>query len=136
MPIETIAYTDNDPTAFHVTERFEVYDGPTAIALDHLLNHLKIVLSSLDGRYEEAVRQSGRYAAYFEDFSAVGPLMFEDCFRLLKQVYAINRSKSHEERVALLDEIRSTIPFLDYQYPGQPLDADSDDTAPDATDLP
>lgn len=57
MPIER-DFLDGDGTApilFYVTESFEVWDGPVALVIDHLLNHLKVLSGVAEGLADQSV---------------------------------------------------------------------------------
>jgi len=119
MPIKRYFLPDNSPSHFHVTEEFEVYDGTTALAVDHLLNHLKVLLAGGGSQdVVECMAEHPRYAKQQDFEKNLDSVLLQDCIVLLQYTAKISDfSTKQEQRDALLEEMRVKIPFFDYRYP-------------------
>ncbi len=132
---------------FHVQEAIEVYDGALALAIDHLLNHIKalISLAYLPGSkdLERALRRhpvlrrelrkiresQDSYATQINGKSA-DRLLLNECQRLLDGVLEIAHLAAWPETTDQarieLELLRKDVPFLDYRYDNDPFPSDKD----------
>jgi hypothetical protein len=155
MPITRImpepeAESDNDINldVFHVQEAFEVYDGVLALAIDHLLNHIKVLISLayLPGS-EDLQRALKRHPVLRRklrlqnqqredeslsevDGRSVDRMVLAECQRLLDGVLEIANLTAWPETAGQaqteLELLRREVPFLDYRYENDPFPSDRD----------
>ena len=140
--------SDINLDVFHVQESFEVYDGVLALAIDHLLNHIKVLISLayLPGSddLEKAlkrhpvlrrkVRQLKEKASAdgltAPDGRSVDRVLLAECQRLLDSVLEIAHLSAWPETAAQaqteLDILLREVPFLDYRYENDPFPSDRD----------
>jgi hypothetical protein len=137
---------------FHIQEAFEVYDGVLALAIDHLLNHLKVLitLAYLPGSddLQQALKRhpvlrrklrqdSGRRNKDNEeaglpeiDGRSVDRVVLAECQRLLDGVMEIAHLTAWPETAGQaqveLELLRREVPFLDYRYDNDPFPSDRD----------
>jgi hypothetical protein len=148
MPISRIS-PQNDPDSdfsldvFQIQENVEVYDGPLALAIDHLMNHIKVLISLayIPGSHdlEEALarhpvlRRMKREA--IADFLQTGGrspdrILLTECQRLLEGVLEIAHLAAWPETAPQaqqeLENLRRSVPFLDYRYDNDPFPSDKD----------
>jgi hypothetical protein len=152
MPIKRISpgtTLDSDLSldVFQVQENIEVYDGTLALAVDHLLNHIKVLVSlaylpgSTDLQQALArhpmlkhmVQNSGHSQVDFNGRSAVR-LLLSECQRLLDCVTEIAHlaawpETAHQAQVEL-DLLQRDVPFLDFRYDNDPYPSDKDHEEP------
>lgn len=132
---------------FHVQEAFEVYDGSLALAIDHLLNHIKalVSLAYLPGSQdlEKAMKRhpvlkrlkqkEGLYTPGPDGRSAERVLLAE-CQRLLDGVLEIASlaawPETTEQAIKELETLRREVPFIDYRYDNDPFPSDRDHEEP------
>lgn len=156
MPITRVtpeADQDNDGSmdVFHVQEAIEVYDGALALAVDHLLNHIKtlISLAYLPGskdlekalrRHPELRRTLRRMKKDRDNFFSSGSpeidgrsadrVLLAECQRLLEGVLEIAHlaawPETNEQAQLELEILRRQVPFLDYRYDNDPFPSDQD----------
>lgn len=148
MPITRIssdADTDSEVSldVFHVQEAIEVYDGALALAIDHLLNHIKTLVSIAyipgSNDLEEALRRHPllrrmkRDAEFFSegttsDGRTADRVLLAECQRLLEGVVEIAHlaawPESCEQAQDELELLRREVPFLDYRYDNDPFPSD------------
>ena len=116
------------PILFHVNETFQVWDGQTALVLDHLLNHIKALNSLAEGPVDPTVldilAQHPHYNIGPERFltktdrEAVAKILIKECVILLKclsKIAPITDIEAHQQS-KLLDVVWANVPFLDYHY--------------------
>jgi len=137
-----------DLDVFHVQEAFEVYDGVLALAIDHLLNHVKVLVSLayLPGsddlqralkrhpvlrRKLRQLKQEGEEGKPFDvDGRAVDRVVLAECQRLLDAVVEIAHLAAWPETAGQaqveLELLRREVPFLDYRYENDPFPSDRD----------
>ena len=149
MPITRISpdvNTDSDISldVFHVQEAIEVYDGTLALAIDHLLNHIKVLVSQayLPGSSDlqqalnrhphlKRATQKGRVlpAAGMNGRSA-DRILLAECQRLLDSVLEIAHLSAWPETAQQaqieLSLLQKDVPFLDYRYDNDPFPSDKD----------
>ena len=137
--------SDSDITlnVFHVHEAIEVYDGPLALAIDHLMNHIKALISMayLPGSQdlEKALKRHPVLRRMQKDSSFYSPalkgrapdrVLLTECQRLLDGVLRIAHLAAWPETAAQareeLETLRKEVPFLDYRYDNDPYPSDSD----------
>ena len=139
--------TDSDPevalNVFHVHEAIEVYDGPLALAIDHLMNHIKALISMayLPGSedLEKALKRHPILKRMKKDPSFTSPalrgrapdrVLLAECQRLLDGVLHIAHLAAWPETAAQaqveLEAMRKEVPFLDYRYDNDPYPSDSE----------
>jgi hypothetical protein len=114
---------DGTPTCLQVSEVIEVYDGPTALALSHLLNHLKLLTTVASvGLCSEAEKQLlARHAQYgvgddpFEEADVLGVLE-QECLALVRHLVEVATARQLRRQTALIEQMRARIPYLDYRY--------------------
>jgi hypothetical protein len=128
---------------FHVQEAIEVYDGPLALAIDHLMNHIKtlISLAYLPGsedlekalkRHPVLRRRRNEQAYYAPSLDGRAPdrILLSECQRLLDGVLEIAHLAAYPETASQalveLDALRKEVPFLDYRYDNDPFPSDGD----------
>lgn len=128
---------------FHVQEAIEVYDGPLALAIDHLMNHIKalISLAYLPGsqdlekalkRHPVLRRRRNEQAHYAPSLDGRAPdrILLAECQRLMDGVLEIAHLAAWPETAAQaqveLEALRREVPFLDYRYDNDPFPSDSD----------
>jgi hypothetical protein len=148
MPIRRITPRTNREQdfsldVFHVQEAIEVYDGSLALAIDHLLNHIKTLISVayLPGSadLEQALKRHPEIRAIDDrqPFSVpeihgrtVDRVLLQECQRLLDGVLEIARLAAWPETAGQaqkeLDELQKAVPFLDYRYDNDPFPSDRD----------
>ncbi len=133
---------------FHVQEAIEVYDGVLALAIDHLLNHIKVLISVsyLPGSedLEQALKRHPvlrrRLHLMKKDREALGipdidgrsaeRILLAECQRLLDGVNEIAHlaayAETAEQARVELESLRKDVPFLDYRYDNDPFPSDRD----------
>lgn len=130
MPIERdfLNGTGDLPILFHVTETFQVWDGQTALVIDHLLNHIKALNTLSEGPVDPSVIDAlakhphynigpERYLATAER-EAAAQILIKECALLLNclsKIAPIMDIDAYEQN-ELLDAVLAQVPFLDYQY--------------------
>lgn len=136
MPIHTHhSQEENHETRiFHIVENYEVYDGALALAVDHLLNHLKVLISTAylpDG--ENLKRAKQRHPLLRKgsmEIRSHDRILLADCIRLLDAVVEIAHLAAYPETAAHaakeLEDLQKQIPFLDYRYDNDPYASDAD----------
>jgi hypothetical protein len=152
MPITRITpdgNTDSDIAldVFHVQEAIEVYDGTLALAVDHLLNHIKVLVSlaylpgSADLRHALARHPLLKQAQKEKDGLArrtggrtPDRVLLGECERLLDSVIEIARLAAWPETARQaqveLEMLQQDVPFLDYRYDNDPFPSDKDHEEP------
>ena len=147
MPISRYSTKTNlereTPVVFHVHETIEVYDGSLALAIDHLLNHIKalISLAYLPGA-EDLQKALARHPvlrrAYKDPSRAMELLkgrtpdrvLLKECQHLMEMVVEIaNLSawpETSEQAQMELEILQAEVPFLDYRYDNDPYPSDRD----------
>jgi hypothetical protein len=128
---------------FHIQENIEVYDGTLALAIDHLMNHIKtlISLAYLPGSkdLDEALKRHPRLRRIVKDQSYSQPVingrtpeavLLSECQRLLQGALHIAQLASWPESVgqarAEFEVLRREIPFLDFRYDNDPFPSDAE----------
>ncbi len=137
---------------FHIQESYEVYDGVLALAIDHLLNHLKVLIaqaylpgsSDLDRALKRHPLLRGKLrrsmgAMNMQDDAAglagadgrsVDRVLLSDCQRLLDGALEIAHLSAWPETAdqaqAELEILLREVPFLDYRYENDPFPSDKD----------
>lgn len=151
MPITRISPEPESDTGelgldvFHVQEAIEVYDGALALAVDHLLNHIKVLISHayLPGSsdLQQVLARHPMLRRRQKDKDGMLPLsgtngrsadrvLLSECQRLLESVLEIARLSAWPETMqqaqAELEFLRAEVPFLDYRYDNDPFPSDKD----------
>ena len=122
MPIDRISSESGKALAFHITDELEVYDEPSALALDHIFNHLKLLSSAATGTITQDERdvlaQFPRYEIDPEgDNDHVAHLLLDECAVLLLYLVRIAAARNEEQQRVLLAAMQDRVPFLNYRYP-------------------
>jgi len=149
MPITRISPDENAESdlaldVFHIQEAIEVYDGTLALAIDHLLNHIKVLVSMayLPGSSDlqqalsrhPQLRREGRKDAPLQaaglNGRAADRVLLAECERLLDSVRKIAHLAAWPETAQLAQEelarLQREVPFLDYRYDNDPFPSDRD----------
>lgn len=148
MPITRISpEVDQDSDlsldVFHVQEAVEVYDGALALAVDHLLNHIKALVSvayipgskDLEAALKRhpALRRMRREQSISLDEldgRSIDRMLLSECQRLLSGVVEIAHlaawPESNSQAQDELEIMRQEVPFLDYRYDNDPFPSDKD----------
>lgn len=148
MPITRIAAEgeqENEASldVFHIHEAIEVYDGPLALAIDHLMNHIKalISLAYLPGSQdlEKALKRHPVLRRMKKDADFYSPgidgrspdrILLAECQRLLDAVLEIAHLAAWPETAdqarVELSALRKEVPFLDYRYDNDPFPSDAE----------
>ena len=136
MPIKSqLLEEDNrELRIFHIEEALEVYDGSLALAIDHLLNHIKVLISVayLPGgdNLKEVLQKHPLLRRGSKEKRSPERILLADCIRLLDSLVEISHLASYPETiyqaVLELEELRKTVPFLDYRYEDDPFPSDSE----------
>lgn len=149
MPITRIspeADLDTEEIAldvFHIQEAIEVYDGALALAIDHLFNHIKalVSLAYLPGsrdleqalqRHPVLRRIKADQAFYDPEMGGRSPdrILLSECQRLLDSVLEIAHltawPETSEQAQEELTNLQRVVPFLDYRYDNDPFPSDKD----------
>jgi hypothetical protein len=128
---------------FQVQEAVEVYDGSLALAVDHLFNHIKalISLAYLPGSQDldqalarhPVLRRMKKNQVFYPEVEggrSADRILLSECQRLLDEVVHIahlaawpETSKQAESELARLQK---EVPFLDYRYDNDPFPSDRD----------
>jgi hypothetical protein len=139
---------DATPEIFQVQEAIEVYDGALALAVDHLLNHIKVLVSLaylpgtedleqalkrhplLRRKLNQLKKAGGSPDQLFVDGRSVDRVLLRECERLLEGVLEIARlaawSETSEQALLEFEILRRDVPFLDYRYDNDPFPSDRD----------
>jgi hypothetical protein len=118
------------PILFHVSESFEVWDGQTALVIDHLLNHIKVLNGLAEGPADQSIidilsrhphyQMNGQ--GYMEGASreSVAQTLIKECLVLLRCLARIApiMEIDQADRSRVLEQVKARIPFLDYRYVG------------------
>jgi hypothetical protein len=118
---------------FHVIENYEVYDGTLALAIDHLLNHIKMLISTAYLPAGENLRLAKQRHPLLRkgsmDVRSHDRILMADCIRLLDAVVEIAHLAAYPETTAQaaveLEELQKHVPFLDYRYDNDPYPSDA-----------
>jgi len=149
MPIKRInPDVDNEGElsldVFHVQEAIEVYDGALALSIDHLLNHIKVLVSQAYLPGSSDLQQALARHPQLRRVSAKGSpapigslngrsvdrMLLAECQRLLDGVLEIARLSAWPETAhqaqSELSQLQREVPFLDYRYDNDPFPSDKD----------
>ncbi len=136
MPIHSHSHQseDHETRIFHIVENYEVYDGSLALAVDHLLNHIKVLISTAYLPMGENLNRAKQGHPLLRKGSAEmrshDRILLADCMRLLDAVVEIAHLVAYPETAAQaakeLEEVQKQIPFLDYRYDNDPYASDAD----------
>jgi hypothetical protein len=124
-----------------VHEAVEVYDGGLALAIDHLMNHIKVLISLayLPGTedLEKALARHPLLRGVNKDPERVikrlggrtpDRVLLKECQHLLESVVEIAHLAAWPETVEQaqmeLEILQSEVPFLDYRYDNDPFPSD------------
>ena len=118
------------PILFHVSESFEVWDGQTALVVDHLLNHIKVLNGLAEGPADQSIidilSRRPHYQmndqGYMEGASRerVAQILIKECLVLLRCLVRIApiMEIDQADRSQVLEKVKARVPFLDYRYVG------------------
>ncbi|PKO19289.1 MAG: hypothetical protein CVU39_01680 [Chloroflexi bacterium HGW-Chloroflexi-10] len=119
---------------FQVHESVEVYDGSLALAVDHLMNHIKALISSAylpaDKNLVRAMQKHPLLRKGSAEIRSHERVLLADCIRLLDALVEISHLAAYPETSAQaakeLEDLRKDVPFLDYRYENDPYPSDAD----------
>ncbi len=136
MPVKASLHENEqgDVDIFHVFDTIEVYDGSLALAIDHLLNHIKVLVSSVylpdDKQLQIACQRHPLLRKGSPEVRSRERILLADCIRLLDGLVEIARLASYPETSGQarqeLEELKASVPFLDYRYENDPYPSDLD----------
>ncbi len=136
MPIRKFSPIETESTIniFQVYEDIEVYDGYLALLVDHLLNHIKVLvaIAHLPGgkNLKEALERHPQLKKDVKDARSPERILLADCIRLLDSLVEAAHLSAFPENSKLvareLEELQKAIPFLDYRYEDDPFPSDSE----------
>ncbi len=136
MPIRKFSPTplETNINVFQIYEDIEVYDGHLALLVDHLLNHIKVLvaIAHLPGgkNLKEALQRHPLLMEGAQDVRSPERILMADCIRLLDSLVEMARISAYPENSKLaaqeLEELQKAIPFLDYRYEDDPFPSDAD----------
>lgn len=136
MPIHThlIENDQGEARIFHIQENFEVYDGSLALVIDHLLNQIKVLVSSAylpqGENLQHAFQKHPLLNKDAEEVRSPDRILLADCIRLLDSLVEIAHLVAYPETVGQaaheLEELQKSVPFLDYRYDNDPFPSDAD----------
>lgn len=136
MPIRKFSPIELESTIniFQVNEDIEVFDGHLALLVDHLLNHIKVLVAILHlpggKNLKEALERHPLLKKEATDIRSPQRILMADCIRLLDSLVEVAHLSSYPENSKLvareLEDLQKTIPFLDYRYEDDPFPSDSE----------
>ena len=136
MPIKASFHETElgEANIFHVFDTMEVYDGSLALAIDHLLNHIKVLVSSVylpeDKNLVKAYQKHPLLRKGSNEIRSRERVLLADCIRLLDGLVEIARLAAYPETLPQarkeLEDLKAEIPFLDYRYENDPYPSDKD----------
>ncbi|HSM23450.1 MAG TPA: hypothetical protein VK856_01140 [Anaerolineaceae bacterium] len=136
MPIEASLHESEhgEVNIFHVFDTLEVYDGSLALAIDHLINHIKVLVSSVylpeDKNLVQAYQKHPLLRKGSAEVRSRERVLLADCIRLLDGLVEIASLAAYPETIPQarkeLEELKSAVPFLDYRYENDPYPSDLD----------
>lgn len=136
MPIKASFHEseNGEVNIFHVFNTLEVYDGSLALAIDHLLNHIKVLVSSVylpqDKNLVQAYQNHPLLRKGSSEIRSRERVLLADCIRLLDGLVEIARLASYPETIPQarkeLEDLKADVPFLDYRYENDPYPSDKD----------
>ena len=118
------------PILFHVSESFEVWDGQTALVIDHLLNHIKVLNGLAEGPADQSIidilsrhphyQMNGQGYMEGANRESVAQTLIKECLVLLRCLARIApiMEIDQADRSRVLEQVKARIPFLDYRYVG------------------
>lgn len=132
----------NDRDWFRVSEQFGIYDGITALALDHLLSHIKLLqaVATLGVYLTSMADALSKYPRYnipnnedekhdLVDDERLARVLEDECSILLRYLVKISaidypphkgdisasRANKEKQKAMLFEEMKERIPFIDLQ---------------------
>ena len=136
MPIQAHLHEaeHGEVNIFHVFDTLEVYDGSLALVIDHLLNHIKVLVSSVylpeDKNLQKAYQNHPLLKKGSAEVRSRERVLLADCIRLLDGLVEIARLAAYPETIPMarkeLEELKASVPFLDYRYENDPYPSDLD----------
>ena len=136
MPIHSqiLADENRELRIFHIEETLEVYDGSLALAIDHLLNQIKVLVSVAylpsGDNLKEVLQKHPLLRRGSQEKRSPERILLADCIRLLDSLVEISHLASYPETInqaaVELEELRKDVPFLDYRYEDDPYPSDSE----------
>lgn len=136
MPIKSSLFETEHGEAniFHVFDTLEVYNGTLALAIDHLINHIKVLVSAVylpdEKNLEKALQDHPLLRKGSSEVRSRERVLLADCIRLLDGLVEIGRLAAYPETSAQaqkeLEELKASVPFLDYRYENDPYPSDRD----------
>ena len=115
-------------------DTLEVYDGSLALAIDHVINHIKVLVSTVylpeDKNLLQAYQKHPLLRKGSSEVRSPERILLADCIRLLDGLVEIARLAAYPEtsdqaRMELVF-LKAAVPFLDYRYENDPYPSDRD----------
>jgi hypothetical protein len=136
MPISNYSAQEYDKPIriFKVTEEIEVYDGHLALLVDHLLNHIKVLVAIAHApggpNLVKAIEKHPLIKKTSLDVRSPERILLADCIRMLDSLVELSHltvdSENIKQVVFELEEIRKAVPFLDYRYEDDTFPSDAE----------
>jgi hypothetical protein len=136
MPIQSLSFQEygENVTVFQVNEDIEVYDGHLALLVDHLLNHIKVLVAVAHApggeNLAKAIQKHPVLRERGLDVRSPERILQADCIRLLDSLVELAHLAADSENSRQinfeLEELRKAVPFLDYRYEDDPYPSDSE----------
>lgn len=136
MPIEASLHESDhgELNIFHVFDTLEVYDGSLALAIDHVINHIKVLVSTVylpqDKNLLQAYQNHPLLRKGSSEVRSPERILLADCIRLLDGLVEIGRLAAYPETGDQarreLEDLKASVPFLDYRYENDPFPSDRD----------
>lgn len=136
MPIRNLSTRDYDSNVriFKVMEEIEVYDGHLALLVDHLLNHIKVLVAIAHApggpNLAKAIQQHPLLKNRALEVRSPERILLADCIRILDSLIEIAHLAADSENLKQvtfeLEELRKDVPFLDYRYEDDAFPSDAE----------
>jgi hypothetical protein len=136
MPIESSLDESEhgEVNIFHVFDTLEVYDGSLALAIDHVINHIKVLVSTVylpeDKNLLQAYQNHPLLRKGSSEVRSRERILLADCIRLLDGLVEIGKLAAYPETADQarreLEDLKASVPFLDYRYENDPYPSDLD----------
>lgn len=136
MPIEASLHESEhgELNIFHVFDTLEVYDGSLALAIDHVINHIKVLVSTVylpeDKNLLQAYQNHPLLRKGSSEVRSRERILLADCIRLLDGLVEIAKLAAYPETSDQarkeLEDLKAAVPFLDYRYENDPFPSDRD----------
>lgn len=136
MPIRNLSTREYDSNVriFKVMEEIEVYDGHLALLVDHLLNHIKVLVAIAHApggpNLAKAIQHHPTLKNRALEVRSPERILLADCIRILDSLIEIAHLSADSENLKQvtfeLEELRKDVPFLDYRYEDDAFPSDAE----------